>query len=185
MKNSLGCGTYIDLLQPEKRRILEPTWIKPTEIPEDKPVVEIPCIFGACYAASVEYWKFLRGFEGITFFSCDEQYISIKAWMEGGGCRLLNNVTIGHLFRTKATYEMKESEFFHNKLVIMQTLIPEELSKKITRALKASNIVEYVRAMDSQNVDLVKELKSYYSVTFKAGFENFMKINDKYKPLST
>lgn len=182
MKNNIGYGTYISVLQPEKRHVLEPIWLKPADIKTDQPIVEIPCIFGACYAASVDYWNLLRGFEGITFFSCDEQYISIKAWMEGGGCRLLNNVTIGHLFRTKATYDMMPIEFYHNKLVILQTLFPEELSRKAARSLKSNNVVEYIRAKESLNVDLITELKEYYAKTFKYGFDNFLKINNKFNP---
>lgn len=180
MKRSYGCGAFINISQPERNNVLELSWINTKQIPENQAIVEIPCVLGACYAASKAYWKHLKGFEGLRFYSCDEQYISIKAWMDGGGCRLLNNIVIGHLFRDKATYEIKQAEFFHNKLLILLTLFPEELSKKIIRSLKAMNLVEYVRARDSIDLDIIADLKEYYDGTFKKGFNNFLAINDKY-----
>ena len=60
---------------------------------------QIACILGACYAASKRYWNSIRGLEGLMHYGSEETYLSLKAWMEGGGCYLLPHITFGHIYR--------------------------------------------------------------------------------------
>lgn len=105
-----GYGAFMYFFQSEKTNILTLEWIQ--DVSDKTAITDIPCILGASYVASKEYWLYLKGLQGLRFYSCDEQYISIKTWMEGGRCRLIKNIEIGHLFRTTAPYEIKQSDFF-------------------------------------------------------------------------
>lgn len=182
MPCSLGNGAYLTFFHPECKNILHITWIKDDVIAQDEPYIDIPCVFGACYAGSKRYWMYIKGLEGLTFYSCDEQYLSLKVWMEGGRCRLITDVKIGHLFRANPPYEIKQTEYFYNKLIIIKSLFPEDLQKKMIRSIKAINYTEYVRASEllQQKEKETLELRSYYLNHLHCELKNFDGINDFY-----
>jgi glycosyltransferase involved in cell wall biosynthesis len=176
-----GHGAFMYFFQAEKTNILSLEWI--VDIPDEASIIDIPCVLGANYAASKDYWLYLKGLQGLKYYSCDEQYISIKTWMEGGRCRLIKNVETGHLFREKAPYEIMQSNFFYNKLLMIETLFPEELRKKLIRSMKAMNYAEYVRVKSEldQNKQEVEMLRSYYAKILNCGMDNFLKINEEFR----
>lgn len=172
-------AAYIHFFQPEKRNIIEPKWIR-DNLWDKQSIVDVPCVLGACYAATKEYWNYLKGYEGLQFYGCEEAYISMKAWLEGGRCRLLKSIEIGHLFKDIFLFNMERNELFYNKLLIIQTLFPEKYVRKYIRALKAMNYVEYVHAKDQfdLNYEQILSLKSYYKDIFTVEFDDFLKFND-------
>jgi glycosyltransferase involved in cell wall biosynthesis len=178
-----GYAAYIHLFEIEKRNILTLVWLKDYDFPDKRSIVDVPCILGASYVANKEYWQYLNGLTGLRYYGCDEQYISLKAWMEGGKCRLIKTVEIGHWFRTVAPYKMLQTDFYYNKLLIINTLLPEELQKKMIRAMKAMNYAEYIRAKNelTQRKEEIMFLKDYYTKILKAGFDNFMNINEHFR----
>lgn len=170
-------GASLQFFQPEKRNILEPVWIK-EDIWGKELVVDVPCILGACYSASKEYWNYLKGYEGLKLYGCEEFYISLKAWMEGGCCRLIKDIEIGHLFKENAFFTMERNELFYNKMVIIETLFPNELQRKYIRALKAMNYVDYVHAKEQieANAGEISSLRSYYENILTVPLDEVMRF---------
>lgn len=84
---------------------------------------------GAAYSTSTRYWEYLNGLKGLRSYGGDEAYISLKVWLEGGRCLLLNNVVTGHLYRESAPYEMPPIDFVHNNLFISELLLPISLRR--------------------------------------------------------
>lgn len=143
-------------------------------------VSPIPCVLGACYASSVDYWKRIRGFEGLEGYGCEEIFISLKAWQEGGGCYLMNNITVGHLFRKEFPYVVGKNEDFLNKMYIADVVLPEEYKVRIFSLVKQCFYVTY-RQYLSKDKDKINEAKRYYSSIFqKGGFEKFLELNKNY-----
>ena len=177
---NIGHAAYLRLFNNEIKDVLTLDWIKEEYALPDTSIIDVPCVLGASYIASKNYWEYLKGLEGLKYYSCDEQYISLKTWMEGGRCRLIKQVDIGHLFRKKAPYEINQFEFFYNKLLIIETLLPEALQKKLIRSMKAINYIEYMRAKNEMDIRKaqINSMKKYYSETFKSGLNSFMQIND-------
>ncbi len=178
-KGTMGYGACLKLLDSEKRGILDVTWIN-RDIHSRAEIVDIPCVLGASYAASKEYWNYLRGVDGLMLYGCDEAYISLKAWMEGGRCRLVNNVTIGHLFRKKFPYAVNYLELFYNKLFIAETILPESIARPVIKAIKAVDYVNYAQARELMEPvkGKVDEFREYYASVFKGGYDRFSKINE-------
>jgi glycosyltransferase involved in cell wall biosynthesis len=170
-------GAYFNLHNFKNKEIMDVKWVS-TDIYPDEEIVEISCVLGACYAASKEYWDYLRGLQGLKLYSCDEAWISIKAWMEGGGCRLLKNVVVGHLFRKKFPYTVSHNEFLYNKSFIAETILPDDIKEEINKKLKLSlGFVDYARLKRKLDKEEIDSHKEYYSSILNAGFENFQKIN--------
>ena len=88
---------------------------------------DVPCVLGAGYASSKRYWEYLRGLSGLEQFGCDEDYISLKVWYEGGRCVLLKKHAFGHIYRSNAPYPISSSAYVFNYLLIAYTLLPTDL----------------------------------------------------------
>jgi glycosyltransferase involved in cell wall biosynthesis len=178
---SVGYGAYLQLHDSIKNQVMEVKWISRDFHPQSD-IVEIPCVLGACYAASKEYWNYLWGLRGLRLYGCDEAYISIKAWMEGGGCRLLKRMTVGHLFREQAPYALSHHEVHYNKSFMAATVLPDELGDNICKKLYQNiGYVDTERIKRKLDSDEIREYKQYYSSVLTAGFANFERINNQFK----
>lgn len=141
---------------------------------------KIACILGAGYAASKRYWTYLKGFEGLMHYGSEEAYLSLKAWLEGGGCCLLPNVVFGHIYRAKPPYRIVTAQMHYNLFVISTTLFPTSLQCWANAIAygKDKYIYENIRFWLSMNKDSLKKLKLYYTRTFHVDFETILEIND-------
>ena len=147
---------------------------------------DIPCILGAGYVASKEYWHKLRGLEGLIHYGCEEQYLSIKAWREGGGCQILHRVIIGHIYRkNNMPYHIHGYQYVYNYIAIAKTLLPlSELSMSLSVARKLNSHYAYdaIRLLLENRSILNNELSTYYNSMLNNGmsFYNIRKINNQY-----
>lgn len=143
-------------------------------------ISKIPCVLGACYASSLDYWKKLKGFEGLKGYGCEEIFISLKAWFEGGGCFLINNITVGHLFRKEFPYIIGKDENILNKMFIADVILPAEYRTRIFNHIKQLQYMTYKTYM-SRNKEEINNYKTYYQSIFKEnGFKNFSEINNSF-----
>lgn len=117
---------------------------------------EIPCVLGAFYFCSREYFKTLGGWDtvrgdnyrGHRAWGHLEGYISLKSWLVGGGCMMFPQIESAHMF-DRVTEERKKARrrpkvrrkrlakggrsevWMHwNKLFILETMIFDEILKR-------------------------------------------------------
>lgn len=145
---------------------------------------QVPCVLGAGYAASKRYWDKIKGLQGLIHYGCEEAYISIKAWLEGGGCRILPDVSIGHIYRDKFPYPVVTAQMIYNYLLIVSTLFPTSLRCMAISVAKQKDKTTYGEAfkwIESRD-ELNESLKTYYK-TFKGHDFSFIRsINDLLVP---
>lgn len=115
-------------------------------LPSDE-LPPIPCVLGAGYATSRAYWQRLHGLEGLIHYGCEEAYISIKAWREGGGCFLLPRLGIGHIYRQAFPYTIYNFQNVYNYLWISETLFPLSLRMQARYVAWQQNKKAYQAAM--------------------------------------
>lgn len=99
-------------------------------------IEDIPCVLGATYAASKRYWQYLRGLEGLISYGSDEPYISLKVWLEGGRCRLLKDIVIGHIYRKSFPYPVEHIFIIYNMLFVAEVLFPQPIKYRIFEQIK-------------------------------------------------
>lgn len=172
-------GARADVSSKDLLSFLNLHWLKINECSDA--VSPIPCVLGACYASSVDYWKKIRGFEGLEGYGSEEIYISLKAWLEGGGCYLINKVTVGHLFRDEFPYVVGKNENLFNKLYVVDVLLPDKYRIWYLDLVKHALYMAH-RQYASKNKDRIEEAKKYYSTIFKEnGFQRFLELNKSFK----
>lgn len=140
----------------------------------------IACVLGAGYAASKRYWNRIKGLQGLMHYGSEETYMSMKAWMEGGGCYLLPNVTWGHIYRSAPPYRIVTSHMHYNLFVISQTLFPMSLQCWANAIAYQTNKSIYANIGDmlSANKQTIRQLRDYLHTTFTNSFEHVLEVNN-------
>lgn len=141
---------------------------------------QIPCVLGAGYVTSKSYWNKIRGLQGLLHYGCEEAYISIKAWKEGGGCYLLPNLTIGHIYRKKFPYPVYSFQCIYNNLIISELLFPT--SERCYAKAVAWNLSKdtYFKAMEymSLHKNELDKLAKHYKTFQQNDFSYVKRLND-------
>lgn len=125
-------GAYINFYVPVS--YLEPGWSYTSYLVGSISSTNarlIPCVLGAGYATSKKYWLYLHGLQGLLSYGNDEVLISMKVWLEGGECKLMPDVVIGHLYRQSPPYKHYTEKRIYNRLYISYLLCPVEYQKKL------------------------------------------------------
>lgn len=143
-------------------------------------ISQIPAVLGAGYATGKKYWKRIKGLQGLIHYGCEEAYISIKAWLDGGGCRLLPDVVIGHIYRDKFPYSVVSSPMIYNNLFIAETLFPTSM-RCLAHSIAINKDKDFYRNLKrhlSWRSQQAEELRTYYRETFKNDFMIIKKMNN-------
>lgn len=169
-------GAYIPFM---KNTYLPDIKWKNKEFCPGEDIEPIPAILGAGYATSTRYWKYINGLKGLQLYGCDEAYLSLKVWLEGGQCLLLKNVVIGHIYRTDSPYEAPSEQLVYNHLLISSLLFPVPLrilSFSIARCMNRQTFEAAVKQL-SEHHEMLKELKQYYRMILTLPFEEVLNRN--------
>lgn len=86
----------------------------------NKSIVDIACVLGASYTTNKTYWQYLRGLNGLRSYGRDEELISLKVWLEGGSCKLIKDISMGHVYRPSMPYEFFPTDMVYNILYISE-----------------------------------------------------------------
>jgi len=121
--------------------ILEGKWR--TTKDSDEPY-EIPCLLGAFYFTTKEFYSKIGGFDtekgnewrGHKRWSNLEPMLSLKARVYGGTTRLYPNIEVGHIFNRKVEGARSKDYQFWNRLWIAETMFTEDARKSLYDHLK-------------------------------------------------
>lgn len=147
----------------------------------------IPCVLGATYASSKKYWNKLNGFRGLICYGCEEPLISLKAWLEGGKCRFLPNITVGHVYKEYSTVSLMNAKYTYNLLYIANLLFPTSLRCKVEAVLCIKGGLYYKIARDilEATTDFrINQKKELLCILKKNDFDYIQAINYVVQPSS-
>ncbi len=170
----------LQLVGDKFNQILEPIRSKIDVFP-NQIIHDIPCVIGISYAVSKKTWRNLKGLSGLKSYDFnDNVYISLKAWLSGGSCKIIKNIVFGHVDRKKAAKRIDLLDAIYNKLFIAETIFPDAIRIEIEKRLKKSFPFQYFSAkqlLNSEKIE-INRLKEYYASIFKINFYEFQKMND-------
>lgn len=146
--------------------------------------LEVTSIMGAVYASTVYWWRYIKGLEGLKNYGNDESFMSIKTWLLGGKCYVLNNWGVGHLYRDKHPYTVHHYLYQYNKLLMVELFIKDnELKKKIYGTYKEKlSPNEYGLLINElrKEKDWIQELKEYINERQIISLDQYLAINREY-----
>lgn len=128
-------------------------------------ITEVPLILGAAYACNKTYWQRLGGLEGLKIYGLDEQLISMKAWLEGGSCKLLKELVVEHLYRKSFPYVMDNYYLIYNSLLLTELFLPEQLKEEfideIIKIYSRSAVIKAMEALTAQEEWIERRKEAY------------------------
>lgn len=139
----------------------------------------IPCVLGAGYASSKAYWEGIKGMDGLIHYGSEEPFISIKSWQCGGGCYLVSDITIGHLYRQRFPYPVFHAERVYNNLMIAETLFPladKCLAHAVARRQDPSSYYEAMGLIRKNYCEL-EQLRNHFSTWDGKTYAEFRSMN--------
>lgn len=177
-------GASIDMT-PNIEQFLNVSWNTNTtmdvETKGTDQIMEIPCVLGAGYACNKKYWNSIHGLKGLRNYGLDEQFISLKVWLSGGKCKLLNNVVFGHVYRSIAPYNISGVDILYNKLFLSKVLLPPNYSIIYEKFLRKNHASEYKECRYLMGIDeeLIVQERNYFDKMRVRSLDEFLKINNK------
>ena len=128
---------------------------------------DIPCIMGACYFSTREWFLYIGGLEFNKDWGDEEPFLSIKSWLAGGNVMMMNDFGIGHKFRSTSSYTTNISSLKYNKIRPIMTMFPIDLVEKLIE--KIPNDINKQSALDLINADIdsINTESEYYKSIFK------------------
>ncbi|MDQ6598593.1 glycosyltransferase [Bacillus salipaludis] len=113
---------------------LEPKW----NTDRKKDPYPVPLLAGGCMAISKEAYLDVDGFDrGFVVWGHEDEEISFKLWLFGYQCYIVPEVTILHVFRPSAPFELKW-DFINYNLMRMALL-----HLNLVRVAKLSSLIKY------------------------------------------
>lgn len=179
----LSFGTFINLY--DEWNLLECNWIfKENSNMVHLETIPIPCVFGAAYSCSKKYWLHLKGLKGLKYYGNDEAYISIKVWLEGGKCKLLKDIIVGHIYRNVPPYVVESSYRLYNRMLIAELLFSERTRARMFAYF--NNFFDCKEALQIfyKNRKMIYSLRKYYQNIFIYDFSYFESVNHSFSKLS-
>ncbi len=146
------------------------------ELRQGQKTEPIACVLGAGYAASKQYWLYLKGLEGLRKYGSDEAFISLKVWREGGKCLLIKDIVIGHIYRSISPYKHYKEEEVTNNLLISYLTFSQSwycLSMAIAYKKDKSLYEKSIQYLSLNKPDIAKQ-KEYLSSIYTVDFEDIL-----------
>lgn len=100
------------------RDILNTSWLSI----QGNTVAEIPCLLGAIYGVSREWYKYTEGWRGFRRWGTLEAYISLKSWLFGGKCLVDTSIDTYHIYKERHPHGTSVSDVISNKIKISRIL---------------------------------------------------------------
>lgn len=170
-------GAYVDF---SDNNILNAKWN--LHLPaEEKEIFDIPCVLGATYACNKSYWQKLKGLQGLRSYGLDETLISLKVWLEGGTCKLISHLRVGHIYRDESPYPKRSADYIFNQLYIAELFFNYTYKYKTFNNLRDRYPYLFEMALKEmdRNRGMIEEHKKYYQEIAVRSIEEVKKLNDK------
>lgn len=163
-----------------KERCFRHAW-NYNKIEEDEDnLCKIPCVLGAAYAFSKEWWENIRGLDGLIVYGLDEAMMSIKTWMFGGKCFLKNDWNVGHIYRNEMPFSVSQWEVAYNEYILSSLFSSSknELDKYIDNIRKRISVVFFDKIVNKIDNKYIEEYRKFIDENKQITFEEFKeKIN--------
>jgi len=152
------------------RGVIEAKWLRYITN-RDVDSYEIPCILGAAYGVSKEWYNYVDGWAGHRKWGSLEPYIALKSWFFGGSCRVAPRIHTAHIFKKEGTHNTPQDILMYNKMFIATVLFDDY--DRIINFLGSNAIVDRARKMYKDNMPWILNKKAEYKKKIVVNAHNF------------
>lgn len=175
-------GATLNLSGPDpanglKQQQMEAVWIREATPALKRNFPEVPCVMGACYIMSADLFWQLDPLRHLRSWGSEEIMLSLKTWLYGGSVRVIEKLSVGHIFRRaksdKLPYKLNRADIYYNKAFAARTLLPPDLAETVIRAMpQAGDAAAGLQLLDEHR-HIVDEERERNEDLFSRDFEWF------------
>lgn len=140
-------------------------------------ISEVTGIMGANYGISKDWFKYIRGVEGLRQYGMSEQFLAFKTLWFGGKIIYIKDVRIAHLYRFIATFPATMAHYVYNQMFMLRTLFPwkevNRLEKKLKENRYKTEAAEMIRRNNKGIMLLRKDFQKKKVMSFKQLIKNY------------
>ena len=141
---------------------------------------EIPCILGACYGTTKQWYQHVDGFWGHMLWGHLEPLISYKSYLFGGSCRVAPKAEVGHIFKAQGTHGTAQEALVYNQILISKLLFDD--SQRLINFLGYSpNVIKALRLLEPKLSSILQKKQEYKQKTTLTIEEYIEKFNLNYR----
>ncbi|NVJ99458.1 MAG: glycosyltransferase [Alphaproteobacteria bacterium] len=139
----------------------------------------IPCLLGGNYAMQRDFMEHIGSYRGLHRYGCEEPLISIKAWLAGGSCKLINDIEIGHIYRGSEGAPWTEGNKFQhfNKLATARILMEDNEFNLYSTLVNSLSNAGNVRNVYESRKMLVMQARKQFQASRKLPLSYFWDLN--------
>lgn len=176
----VGMGASLQVFGPDFNASLRPNWnIKELD---DSGLSPVPCVLGGCYAFRRDFMLNIGGYKSLHRYGGEEPLISVKAWLAGDGCKLINDVEIGHIYRDEKGAPWKDSiKFSHfNKLATARVLMGDPDFERILAQTNNLPQGDAARRVYRSRELFVQQAKAEFDRVRTKSLDHFIDVNQAF-----
>ena len=177
----MGHGASLKIFRETFGQCMHVDWnIRPQE---QSTTPEIPCVLGGCYAVRREFLLGIGGYRILHRYGGEEPLISVKAWLAGDGCKLINEVEIGHIYRDKAGAPWKDhiKHAHFNRLATARILLDDERFSRMLKIFDKEPLAAEARKVYRSREGFVMRARAELKSLQKRPLEYFLELNEQFR----
>ena len=145
-------------------------------IPSDTVSYEIPCILGAAYGVSKQWYNYIDGFWGHRKWGSLEPYISLKSWLFGGDCLTAPHIETAHIFNdTQGRHGTGYVNLAYNSMLVAWLLFDKDDREWLIRHLRPHEWVLKAKEMIVCNLPQILGKHKEYKLKTEMTIDEFTK----------
>jgi len=170
----MGVGARLNLTnEKDPRQILEPKWRLKAE-DNNEPVQDLQIPLGGAYAMSAEWFKYIKGLEGLRTWGSSETLLGLKSWMAGGSVKYMSQVRVGHIYRDATPYPIPWPDLIYNKILLCMLLLDPKSGATLINEIPESQAKSQAMEMIGKNIAIIQEMRKEFIKIQVISFEDLM-----------
>ncbi|WP_262691958.1 glycosyltransferase [Kordiimonas aestuarii] len=177
----VGHGASLVFEQEDFNKSLQPKWN--TDQLAESGTSYIPCILGGNYASRRDYFLGIGGYRGLHRYGGEEALVSMKSWLSGGTCQLIEDVEIGHIYRDEkgAPWSGNIKYYHFNKLATAAILFELKEYERYKAQLKALPESPQAFKVYESRKHFVERARFLFQTIRRQPMEYFYQLNDAFR----
>lgn len=176
-----GEGAYLTFLADRFEASLKTHWnIKPLS---ERGSDYVPCVLGGNYAVRRDYFLSIGGYRGLHRYGGEEPLISVKSWLAGGGCKVIRDVEIGHIYRGPSGAPWTDLIRYqhYNKLATAAILMDDQEQAPYWQQLGAAPSGDKARDVFKSREPMLQQARRDFQKIQQRDLAFFHALNDAFR----